>query len=133
MFNNDNVFGRLAPNQPVFRLERSDYFGLLNRSRHMANIKIFASIPRVNCDVNLRGTFRSKYGLFDSNNNNYLDDFDVFVDGYSIWDIALSKEVLGKFRVALGMDNVFNFTDADNISNIPGRSLYSKISFSFNS
>ena len=132
-FNSDNVFGRLAPNQPVFRLERSDYFGLLNRSRHMANIKIFASIPRVNCDVNLRGTFRSKYGLFDSNNNNYLDDFDVFVDGYSIWDIALSKEVLGKFRVALGMDNVFNFTDADNISNIPGRSIYSKISFSFNS
>ena len=132
-FNNDNVFGRLAPNLPAFRLDRSDYFGLLNRSRHMANVKIFTSIPLVNCDVNLRGTFRSKYGLFDSNNNNYLDAYDAFIDAYSIWDIALSKEVLGKFRIALGMDNVFNFTDAENISNIPGRSLYSKISFSFNS
>lgn len=132
-FNNDNVFGRLAPSQPVFRLDRSDYFGLLNRSRHMANVKLFTLVPFINCDFNLRGTFRSKYGLFDSNNNNYLDTYDVFVGAYSIWDFALSKDVLGKFRIALGMDNVFNFTDAENISNIPGRSLYSKISFSFNS
>ena len=132
-FKNDNVFGRLAPSQPVFRLDRSDYFGLLNRSRHMANVKLFTLVPFINCDFNLRGTFRSKYGLFDSNNNNYLDTYDVFVGAYSIWDFALSKDVLGKFRIALGMDNVFNFTDAENISNIPGRSLYSKISFSFNS
>ena len=132
-FKNDNVFGRLAPNQPVFRLDRSDYFGLLNRSRHMANVKLFTLVPFINCDFNLRGTFRSKYGLFDSNNNNYLDTYDEFVGAYSIWDFAFSKEVLGKFRIALGMDNVFNFTDAENISNIPGRSLYSKISFSFNS
>ena len=117
----------------MFRLDRSDYFGLLNRSRHMANVKLFTLVPFINCDFNLRGTFRSKYGLFDSNNNNYLDTYDEFVGAYSIWDFAFSKEVLGKFRIALGMDNVFNFTDAENISNIPGRSLYSKISFSFNS
>src|SRR5690606_5926452 len=35
-FENSEVFARLTPSSPSFQLEKDDYFGLYNRSRHMA-------------------------------------------------------------------------------------------------
>ena len=50
-------------------LDNSDYFGLVNRSRHTANFKVFGEVPLWDLNFNLRINYRSKYGLFDSNGN----------------------------------------------------------------
>ena len=42
---------------------------------------------KYNINANIRAIYRSKYGLIDSNANGYLDNYDTFVDGYSIIDI----------------------------------------------
>jgi len=109
----------------------TEYFGLFNRSRHMANFKIFYKITAWKMDANIRGTYRSKYGLFDTNGNNYLDGLDEFVDGYAIWDIALNKSVNTDFTAGFGIDNLLDFTDPVNITNIPGRLIYGKLNFNF--
>ena len=82
-------------------------------------------------DANLRLTYRSKFGLFDSNNNTYLDKYDTFVDAYSILDFAFNKRILSNYRIGLGVDNLLDFTDPQNISNIPGRILYGTININF--
>jgi outer membrane receptor for ferrienterochelin and colicins len=130
-FEEGQVFARIRPSSPSFRLQKDDYFGLFNRSRHMANFKIFYTIPKWNLDTNLRTTYRSKYGLFDTNGNTYLDNYDAFVKGYSIWDFAINKIIYKNYKLGFGMDNIFNFNDPQNISNIAGRIIYGTLNINF--
>lgn len=130
-FENGRVFARITPNSPSFQLKKDDYFGLFNRSRHMANFKIFYSIPNWNLDTNLRTTYRSKFGLFDTNGNAYLDQYDDFVNGYTIWDFAVNKTIFKHYQLGFGIDNIFNFNDPQNISNIAGRIIYGTFNFNF--
>ena len=130
-FENGEVFARENPSSPSFQLQKEDYFGLYNRSRHMANLKIFYTIPKWNLNTNLRATYRSKYGLFDSNGNSYLDVYDTFVNAYTIVDLAVNKTIYDKYQLGFGVDNAFNFTDTQNISNIAGRILYGKLNIQF--
>ena len=67
-FEDGRVFARDPETQIDFTLQREDYFGLFNRSRHNANFKIFYEIPKWNLNTNLRTTYRSKFGIGDSNN-----------------------------------------------------------------
>ena len=130
-FKNGEVYARASPNSPAFQLSKDDYFGLYNRSRHMANLKLFYTIPKWNLDANFRTTFRSKYGLFDTNGNGYLDTYDDFVDGYAIVDLAFNKAFYKNYQLGIGVDNLFNFTDPQNISNIAGRIIYGKLNIQF--
>lgn len=115
------------PGQPAFALDKSDYFGLPNRSRHMANLKVFYTIPDWKTELNMRGTYRSKYGLFDTNGNEAIDSYDNFVKPYSVWDFAINKTLFDHYKVGFGIDNIFDFTDVQNITNIPGRIIYGKL------
>ncbi|MGC6284390.1 MAG: TonB-dependent receptor plug domain-containing protein [Polaribacter sp.] len=112
-------------------LTESQYFGLFNRSRHMGNFKIFYSLPKSKIDLNLRATFRSKFGLFDTNSNGYLDTFDEFANGYAIIDIAANKTIFKNYELGIGADNLFDYTDPQNLNNIPGRLIYGKLSVQF--
>lgn len=130
-FRKGSVFARLTPSSPSFQLNKKDYFGLYNRSRHMANLKLFYTVPKWHLNTNLRATYRSKYGLLDSNGNNHLDVYDNFITGYTIVDFAINKTLYKNYQLGFGIDNLFNFTDAQNISNIAGRIMYAKINIQF--
>lgn len=130
-FEDGQVFARITPNSPSFQLKKDDYFGLFNRSRHMANFKIFYIIPKWKLNANLRATYRSKYGLFDTNGNTYLDTYDDFVEGYTIWDFAINKTIYKKYKLGIGIDNIFNFKDPQNITNIAGSIIYGTVNINF--
>ena len=130
-FENGEVFARETPTSPSFQLQKGDYFGLFNRSRHMANIKLFYTFNKWNADANIRGTYRSKFGLIDTNGNSYSDAYDRFVEGYGIWDVAFNKTFYNNYQLGLGIDNIFDFTDPQNVSNIPGRIIYGKLNINF--
>lgn len=129
-FKDGNVYARNSSNSS-FQLKSGDYFGLYNRSRHMANLKLFYKIPAWKTDTNIRTTYRSKYGLTDSNGNNYLDKYDTFVSGYAILDFAINKSFFQNYKIGFGIDNLLNFTDTQNISNIAGRLIYTKLNIHF--
>lgn len=126
-FSNGEVFARDSKTQQTFQLEEEDYFGLYNRSRHMANLKVFYDIIDWKLNTNARLTYRSKYGLMDSNSNGYLDNYDEFVNGYAILDWAINKNFLKNYQLGFGIDNLLDFADAANITNIPGRIFYTKL------
>ena len=128
VFANGEVFARINPSSPSFRLQTDDYLGLLNRSRHTANAKLFYRWERYKLDANIRGTYRSSFGLFDTNGNTYLDQYDALVSGFSVWDFALNKTIAKGYTLGFGLDNLFDFTDPTNLTNVPGRLIYGTLS-----
>ena len=127
---NKKVFARDA-NSISFELKQSDYFGLFNRSKHTANFKYFMKFPAWNVNHNFRATYRSKYGLFDTNSNAILDNYDVFAKEYLIFDTSIIKKIKEKFEIQTGIDNILNFTDPQNATNFAGRLWYCKVQYNF--
>ena len=132
LFEKGEVYARENPSSPAFRLKKSDYFGLYNRSRHMGVLKINYTNPEKNFSSNLRLKYRSKYGLYDSNSNNYLDIYDDFVKGYITANFSFNKNLNKNFIVSTGVENIFNFKDPNNIQNLSGRILYLKLKYRIN-
>ena len=115
----------------TIQIKKSDYFGLYNRSKHTANVKIAYTIPRIKTDVNLRVFYRSKYGMFDTNGNQILDKYDTFVNDYFITNLSISKNITDKLMLQAGANNLFDFTDPNQISNLAGRQLFARIQYNF--
>jgi len=92
---------------------------------------MFYSFEALKMDTSLRGTYRSKYGLIDTNGNTFLDTYDNFVDGFVVIDFAINKTFLDNYQLGFGIDNLFDFKDSQNISNIAGRIIYGKLNIQF--
>ncbi|MDR7208899.1 TonB-dependent receptor [Flavobacterium piscis] len=126
----DHQYIRNSQLQTV-QINKSDYFGLFNRSKHTANMKFAYTIPKIKTDINLRVFYRSKYGMFDTNNNNILDKYDKFVNDYLITNLSISKYITDKLLLQAGANNLFDYTDPGQISNLPGRQLFARIQYNF--
>ena len=130
-FANEAVYANDLQTLESFKLGANDYFGLFNRSRHMWNVKFFYQI---NDKITLNNiiTYRSKYALNDSNGNNILDNYDEFIEGYTLCDIGVTYYRSSSKSIQLGVKNIFNFTNPEYISNISGRVYYFNIKININ-
>ena len=79
-----------------------------------------------NLNINFRSKYRSRYALSDSNGNDILDAYDKFIKGFFILDFAISKKINKYLSINIGSDNLLNYKDPQNISNLPGRMVYGK-------
>ncbi len=128
---NGEVFARDLQTNETIEVSKSDYFGLVNRSRHNANFKIFYDIPSVKANINVRLLYRSKYALFDTNGNGLIDDYDTsFVDGFVTTNVAASKTFYKNFNLQIGANNLFDYTDTL-IPTLPGIQFFTKINYQF--
>lgn len=115
----------------TIKIDKSDYFGLYNRSKHTANVKFAYTIPSIKTDINLRVLYRSKYGLFDTNGNGILDKYDNFIGDYFIANLSASKYIMDKFMLQAGANNLFDYTDPGQIPSLAGRQFYARIQYNF--
>jgi len=115
----------------TIQISKSDYFGLYNRSKHTANLKLAYTIPSIKADINLRVLYRSKYGMFDTNGNGILDTYDNFISDYFITNLSASKYITDKLMLQAGANNLFNYTDPSGIPNLIGRQLFARILYNF--
>jgi outer membrane receptor for ferrienterochelin and colicins len=98
---------------PMLRAStEKDYFGLPNRSRHMANLQVFYDIRPMGLKFSVRANYRGKYGFLDTDNNGFIDPYDVYVKGYMLLNASVQKKLF-KERVMLQctIDNITNYTD----------------------
>lgn len=125
------VFARDPATNQTVAVTQSDYFGLVNRSRHNANFKVFYDIASAKANINLRLLYRSKYAQFDTNGNGLIDTYDTsFIDGYVITNIAASKTFYEDFTLQVGANNLLDYTD-NNIPTLPGIQGYIKLNYQF--
>ncbi len=128
---NGEVFARDPQTNQTIAIKKSEYFGLINRSRHNANLKIFYDIFSAKANVNFRLLYRSKYAQFDTNGNTLIDTYDSsFIDGFMTANIAVSKTFYEDFTFQIGANNLFDYTDT-NIPTIPGIQGYLKLNYQF--
>ena len=126
-FAKGEVFSRNPNTHKTIRLTEDDYVGLLNRSKHTMNAKMFYVIPKYGMDTNIRATYRSKYGMAEGING-YLDKYDTFIKGYSMWDFAINKTLYKNFKIGFGVNNILDYRDSNpNFNSISGRIIYGKI------
>ncbi|MBE9598162.1 TonB-dependent receptor [Pedobacter sp. MC2016-24] len=90
-----------------------DYFGLNNRSRHMANVKFSYQHEKSGLTGTFRINYRSKYGFSEDNKaNKFLDPYDTYVRSYFLLNLALQKTFYNKhLQFQLTADNLMNYRD----------------------
>ncbi|MFN8265805.1 MAG: TonB-dependent receptor [Chitinophagaceae bacterium] len=112
-------------------LLRSEYFGLPNRSRHMANLKLtYENKDQVFATV--RSVYRSRWAISNTSGNTVYDEFDEFAAGFVMVNLSAGKEFKNGIRLQAGMDNVLNYQDINNLPNLNGRTIYTSIFYDFN-
>ena len=118
------IFGRDAQTGQARRLERRDYGGLMNRSRHQANLKLSFQYPK-HWEGSLRLLYRGRFGFGDRNGNLILDAAEEYVRGHALLNLSLGKAwgQNQRFRLQIGVDNLLNYRDPLYLPGLPG-SLY---------
>jgi outer membrane receptor for ferrienterochelin and colicins len=125
------VFIRDAQTNQTVAIDRSEYFGLVNRSRHNGNLKIFYDLKKYKANVNLRLLYRSKYAQFDTNGNGLIDIYDSsFIDGFVTTNIAATKTFYTDFDLQIGANNLLDYRDI-NIPTLPGIQGYVRLNYQF--
>lgn len=124
---NDYYFTRSAENYSV-PLSLSDYAGLPNRSRHMGNLKLTYELPARHWFFTLRAIYRSRWAVFDRDGNGIYNRQDAFAKGFLLINASAGKEWETGLRIMAGIDNASDYTDVNNLPNMPGRTFYFTIS-----
>ncbi len=127
--NRGEVFKRDPVTLVTTRVKPSEYGGLFNRSRHMANIRLFYTHRTM--QASLRAVYRGRYGLGDLNGNQILDTDNEYVAGYWLWNASVAREFGHLIRLQIGVDNLLDFRNETMIPGIAGRLWYVRASFNF--
>ncbi len=109
----------------------SDYWGIVNRSRHMLNIRAFYEYKPWDSRLSVRANYRGKYPFADYNNNQFIDRYDSFVPHHLLLNAFIEKRFMeGRMRVSLSIDNITDFRHQW-MPGQPGRSFIGGISYQF--
>jgi outer membrane receptor for ferrienterochelin and colicins len=111
------------------KMSQSEYVGLPNRSKHMANIKL--QYDHQQFFANARALYRSRWATTDTDGNGIFNTNDAFAKGYIQLNMAAGKSFTNGVAVQAGIDNLLNYTDVLNLPNLPGRTFYLSVSYNF--
>lgn len=123
------VFGKEPGSLLSVQLQRSDYGGLNDRSRHMANLKLY--YEQASWFANIRGMCRSRWGVGDVDGNLILNRADEYAKGFVQLNISGGKSFSNGIRLQAGIDNVTNYRNEIYLANQPGITYYLSIAYQF--
>lgn len=90
----------------------SDYWGIENRSRHSANLRLFYSWKKAGVNASFRVNYRGKYAFGDANNNAFIDQYDTFVQGFFLLNATIEKRLLrDHISLRITADNLLDYSD----------------------
>ncbi len=124
-----NVYARDPATNATRRVSPDQYGGLFNRSRHMANARLFYENKNNGWSSSLRVIYRGRYGFADSNNNVILDSDNEYVDGYITCNLTVAKTFRKLFTLQAGCDNLFGYRDESHIPSLAGRLIWARLAF----
>ncbi len=125
--NNGTVYTRDA-NGYSKKLTLSEYVGLPNISKHKAQFKI-NYLTTHGLFANFRMVYRSRWAVNNNNGNDVYDNGDSFAAGYVSLHTAFGKDYTNGVSLQIGCDNITNYIDPINLSNLPGRTLYASFKY----
>jgi len=127
---NGEVYTRDLETNEVYKVQKSDYAGLPNRSKHMANAKLFYENVKKGWSASIRAIYKSRWGTYDKDGNGIINRADEFAGGSTLININGAKTI-NAFRLQAGIDNLFNYKDELNLPGQPGIQPYVSIQYTF--
>ncbi|MFC0516109.1 TonB-dependent receptor plug domain-containing protein [Mucilaginibacter angelicae] len=113
-------------------LKRSDYGGLLGRSKYTYNIRLNYNDEKTGINTSVRAIYRGRYGYKDSDGNGIVNRDDEYTNGYMLINASVSKLFMkDALRLQLTAQNLFNHKDPQVILNLPGRLIYAGLAYNF--
>jgi len=129
--NEESVFTRDLQTNETSKVTKSDYAGLPNRSKHMANAKLFYENEKKGWSASVRVIYKSRWGTYDKDGNGLINRDDEFAKGSALFNVNAAK-TFNAFRIQAGIDNLFNYKDELNLPGQPGIQPYMSLTMSLN-
>ena len=129
---NGKVYGRDIVNGAARLLTTADYSGLLNRSKHMANFRMFYDNAKNGWSASLRFIYRSRWGVVDKDGNGFANMDAEFAPANLQINTTVAKKISNHFTTQLGFNNLSNQTNALFMPNTPGINWFISINYTFN-
>jgi outer membrane receptor for ferrienterochelin and colicins len=127
------VFGTDQATRETVKVKKSQYGGLLNRSKYMANARIAYQDDKTGIITSVRAIYRGRYGFSDVDGNGIVNRDDEYVKGYVLFNASVSKLFLNnQLRLQLTGENLGNYKNPGAISNLPGTLVYAGITYNLN-
>lgn len=123
------IFGKREGSLTSEQLKRSDYGGLQDRSKHMANLKLF--YENNTWFATARALYRSRWGIADADGNLILNRNDEYAKGYVQLNISGGKSFSNGIQIKAGIDNLTNFRNEMYITSQPGVTYYFSMAYQF--
>lgn len=123
------LFGKKPGSLESVQLKRSDYGGLTDRSKHMANIKLTYENKR--WFATARALYRSRWGVGDVDGNLILNRSDEYASGYVQVNISAGKTIARYLQLKAGVDDVTNYRNTRYIAGLPGITYYASLTYQF--
>jgi outer membrane receptor for ferrienterochelin and colicins len=113
-------------------IKRSDYGGLLSRSKYTCNFRVNYADEKTGINASVRAIYRGRYGYKDTDGNGIVNRTDEYTKGYVLVNASLSKMFLkDALRLQLTAQNLLNYKDSQVILNLPGRLIYAGLAYNF--
>lgn len=109
------------------KMELSEYYGLPNRSRNMANLKLLFESKYF--FINTRIIYRDKWAVADKDGNGVYNTNDEFANGFVQINFSIGNQFKNGFGIQTGCDNITNYSDINNLPNMLGRNFYLSINY----
>jgi outer membrane receptor for ferrienterochelin and colicins len=129
--NNKKVYGRDEVNGSARLMTRADYSGLLNRSKHMANLRLFWQQKSNKWNASLRFIYRSRFGVTDRDGNGFANMKEEYAPAMFQANMTVGYQLSRSFSLQGGVNNLFNQVNARYMSNIPGINWFTGLHYSF--
>lgn len=126
-----NVYGRKPGELSSYRVERSNYGGLFSRSRHSGQFKLGYSWTQTGINTFVQSFYKGKFGRFDQDGNNILNLDEEYVKAYTKFNFGVSKK-WSMISLTVGVDNIFDFTNPEDIPSEQGRVFWTRIKLEIN-
>jgi outer membrane receptor for ferrienterochelin and colicins len=97
----------------------------------MANLKLFYQGKEDRWFATARFLYRSGWGTTDLDGNGIINREDEFAPGFLQVNVSGGYTLMPGLRVMAGIDNLFNYTDEDNLPGLPGINPYISVSADF--
>lgn len=123
------VFGKREGSLTSVQLNRSDYGGLPDRSKHMANLKLF--YENKTWFATVRSLYRSRWGVADADGNLILNRDDEYAKGYMQINISGGKSFSNGVELKAGIDNLTNVRNKKYMIGQPGITYYISLAYPF--
>lgn len=119
-------------NGDEFYVERENYFGLANRSRHSGNLAFNFQNTKDTWEGSIRCIYKGRYGFADNDGNSIINKVSETVSPYYLLNASLTTYFFAKKLTAqVTLDNILNYTNPVYIPGLPGRMILVGLTYQF--